>query len=272
LPDVIPIANELKHVTTLQIWLKDREDCTVAGKLLQRARHTQNIAIAFNSVALDKRLGTPPEAAVAALDTLFAQCRKNKPGLQLLAVRLEGLDLGIAGAILPTLTDLRGLRRLQIERCQAFDKLLEALTQTQLPLNSLVVTSRFYAGDLQVLKTFLDSPTGPHVLEKLRLTAGLGHVSIDCGIIESLITLGPARKVLELHDIKHSSALFDGGQYDDMKVLSLFTALSNLEQLSIQVPKIERPFYRCHVLDRVTVSPSRACFPSFITDLIRRLA
>lgn len=180
-----------------------------AGKLLQRARCTQNLAITFSTYSLDEGTDTRSDAVVDQLNTVFSQSHKWKPGvmLQLEKLHHKHMDLSSAGGMISTVAELRGLRHLQLEDCLVSDTLLEGLTQMQLPLRTLAIDIMDQIG-LDTLGAFLGSLKASGSLSRLRLTGHLSLSNKDSEIVNSLVRLAPSLQLLELRDVYNEAGLF----------------------------------------------------------------
>lgn len=251
--DVIPLADELKHLSTIELLLRNRHDCTIAGELLQRTRRLQHLSIGFSAFKLDGSLGTESETTLAAINDLFGSSRKGRSNSQLTTLHLERMDFAGAGVIIPTLTDLRELKHLRLYKCRGARYLMEALTQMRMPLTSLSLDS-INVSEVNVLKAFLQSVTLPGNLSRLRLAGNMYLSKDQHGILDALIDLAPKLKSLALEDGVDVYSLVPGGRPGDVKMLSLCKSLKVLEQLSLHVPDIETPFDEEFGLDRVLVS------------------
>ncbi|OQO00825.1 hypothetical protein B0A48_13512 [Cryoendolithus antarcticus] len=139
---LLPDADELRNVTTLQLTLRNKESCARAQTILQAAPMVINLAIELSCTEWLTSDG--PKTGELVVNTLFDQQdikigsqKSQKPALQKL--RLSRMDLTTAGTILPTLVDCGSLRHLQLVDCDNMVPLCESFSQLRLPLEILEI-------------------------------------------------------------------------------------------------------------------------------------
>nr|OQO16616.1 hypothetical protein B0A51_14117 [Rachicladosporium sp. CCFEE 5018] len=137
---LLPDADELRNVTTLQLTLRNKETCARAQTILQAAPMVINLAIELSCTEWLTSDG--PKTGELVINTLFEQ-QDTKFGLQksqksaLQKLRLSRMDLTTAGTILPTVVDCGSLRHLQLVDCDNMVPLCESFSQLRLPLEIL---------------------------------------------------------------------------------------------------------------------------------------
>lgn len=84
----LPEADELGHVTSLQLFLHNKKDCQTAGTLLERVQRIRSLAIVLNDTLLDFGASDTGAAGLAVINSIFdsGNVSRSCPGLRRLRI------------------------------------------------------------------------------------------------------------------------------------------------------------------------------------------
>ena len=233
---IAPTANELAHVTSLQIYFAVGNDDQAdrAGLILARTPALRYLDLELESYDIydDDECC---DAAVRILQQMFHRIESGQP-TRLKSLRITSMCLLHAGMLLPDIMDLRMLEHLQLARCLDIDPFLRQLERFDLNLLSLCIED-FFRVDIAdfAINDFIRSLKP---LKRITLIFA-GIWSFD------LRTLQPHYSSLE-------SVRIEGCSLEQAMVLASRLAL-NLEQLAMFGFKLEeslsdgRAVPLCHI-------------------------
>jgi hypothetical protein len=245
----MPQGNELAHVTTLQLYLQQLDDCERAGVLIERAPGIKTLAIEFeHRLGSFKKSGRPSaygpfrwerEIARDIALKLFQSVNSATPRAGLESLRIKSLPLNELLLILPGKLPLRNLKHLHLNRCRQVGPFIRMMTQLGVDLVSYHVDFQSEAQGIRELnEALLHQMTSP----KRMHISSMGDMLCDWAVVTA-------------HASNLLSFSIDDGNFDDFldnptgapfvphRSMSGFfgfcSAASSLEQLVISSPSIE---------------------------------
>jgi hypothetical protein len=245
----MPQGNELAHITTLQLYLQQLDDCERAGVLIDRAPGIKTLAIEFEDrLGSFKRSGRPSahgpfrwESEIARDITikLFQSVNSATPRAGLESLRIKSLPLNELLLILPEKLPLRNLKHLHLNRCRQVGPFIRMLTQLGVDLVSYHVGFQSEAQEIRELnEALLHQMTSP----KRMHISSMGEMVCDWATVTAR-----ASSLLSLSIDDEDYDAFFQTREDIPFVLHRSTsgfsgfcsAASSLEQLAVSSPLIE---------------------------------
>jgi hypothetical protein len=145
-PHLMPQGNELAHVTTLQLYLQQLDDCERAGILIDRAPGIKTLAIELENILNSfKRSGGPGvyrssrsvrEVARDIALKLFQSVNSTTPRAGLESLRIRSFRLDELLLVLPEKLPLQDLKHLNLNRCFRVAPFIRMLTRLGVDLVS----------------------------------------------------------------------------------------------------------------------------------------
>lgn len=237
-PYVAPHAHTLVHITFLQLFLKQPEDCECAGVLINRATRVKGLAIEI-SYDFKRKLTIPRYAPhlraqrLEAIRALFGSVDANVPRLALESLSIKWFPLGEMAEVLATKLPLQNLKHLQLNQCPKQQELVGRLVQMRVNL----VTYRLHACDEQGLESrneslleLMTSPTKIVITSPKLLLRNWATLSARSHALRTLKIRDEGYDNYSIYLVLHRS----------MRDFSDFCgATSSLEQLDVTCPAIE---------------------------------
>jgi hypothetical protein len=234
---LIPAIDEVNHVTCLQLYLSNRQDCTTAGLLLGRMSSVTSLSITLKAPALDSSMGNAYSAGREVINTLFPPDYATHPRAKLKRLRIASMSFHSAGTILPTVIPLNELKHLHLLKCADTERLYESLAQLTLTLLSFC-DERCASLDEGAMDTFLKS-LAP--LQKLRIISQISAVGFEKFAWSTLLPHAPELRCLEVGDYRpRNSESFMETRRTVPAFQTLCDRTSGLQYLSMLGPAIER--------------------------------
>lgn len=238
---LVPAAEEVCHVTSLQLFLKDRKDYINAGLLLGRMFSVTSLSITLKNRHLGGIVGGASETGREVIKTLFPPGYANHLRAKLRRLRIEFMSIRLAGAILPDVVPLDELKHLHLLRCSETDQLCNSLSRLNLTLESFCdeCSESTQPG---MMKGFL---TALHPLQELRVTSW--HYTLGCERFDWPSLMPHAADVQRLVVCDHTPFRSDSFMATT-RTIPAFKAFceraSSLRQLSMTGPAIENIYWK----------------------------
>jgi hypothetical protein len=232
-----PTSDELRHVTCLQVFLRNQEDCYNARMILEHTVRVTVLEIELSNEKLSFGSSGAGQVGREVVNTLFESNNAAHQVPKLQVLRIRHMSFSKAGTILPTVLTCNELRHLHLLSCSHTDRLCESLSQIKLNLQSFCDMG--YGAHCEDAHTiFLKSLS---CLQTLRFTGYYRATSSRHGEYPwpMITSQAPSLRCLEIDLVSR-----DSGTSNEPKILRSFAAFcasaSNLQQLSIAGPEIER--------------------------------
>jgi hypothetical protein len=239
---LIPAADEVGHITCLQLFLSNRQDCINVGLLLQRMPSVTSLSITLSTPYLGNFGGDKSAAGREVISALFGPDYATQPHAKLKRLRITSISFQSAGTILPTVVPLDQLEHLHLSQCQDTEPLYESLSQLNLSMKSFCDMSNNSLGR-EAMRAFLKllSP-----VQKLRASDELYMHGGDRFDWSTLVSHAPELRFLEVADCRSDP---DEPFMDEKTTLPAFRTFcshaSRLQQLSMIGPSIEPETWDC---------------------------
>lgn len=237
-PTIIPNVDETRHVTCLQLSIKERRDCQAAARLLEHMPSITSLTIQLRSDRDVYSMGDIHEVGKMIVNTLFNAGNSTRvrhcPNLRLL--RIQNLSFRYAGAILPTVLALESLEHLHLLQCQHTNRFCESLSRLGLNLQSFCDRCSDNPPYPGAVDTFIRS-LAP--LRKFRIMSRPDRLEYEVCDWTALISHAPKLRCLELYDYHpFKPFLKTKRKLHDFKAFC--ESASQLQQLAMQGPRIEK--------------------------------
>jgi hypothetical protein len=173
----VPAVDEVQNITSVQLFLEGRKDCTNAGSLLGRMTSVTSLAVTLKARHFGGIRGGASETGREVVTTLFPPANANPLRVKLRRIRIESMSFRLAGVILPNVVPLDSLKHLYLLRYSDTDHLCESLSRLSLALESFCDERSTSPGQGK-MEAFITS-LGP--LQEFRVTAmnhGVGEVRL----------------------------------------------------------------------------------------------
>lgn len=232
-----PAVDETRHITCLQLSIKEKQDCKAAARLIEYKPSITSLTIQIHSKYNVHSMGSSAEAGQKIVNTLFAAGNAHIihcPNVKRL--RIENMSFRYAGAILSTALALDHLEHLHLLGCKHTNFLCESLSGLGLTLQSFcdeVPHNPPYPG---AVDEFIRSLTP---LRKLRIMSTPHREEHEVCDWTSLMSHAPVLQCLELYDYDPFQSFLRTKR--DLPGFQAFCKrASQLQQLAMQGPKVER--------------------------------
>lgn len=224
-----PRADELAHVTSLQIFLprEEWEHLNQAGSIIDRTPALRSLDLELERCGIFDRHNCC-DSAFAIVKIMLRSRGENKRPLMLKTLRITSMCLRLSGHLL--LESLRELENLQLIRCRDIDSFLRELSTLRLSLSSVCIDKPSVAldhsgsavGDFLlsltsakriILRLPSDAFPGRSVWQALQQHAS----SIECLSIEEISPDGIPRCICRLFDLtSHTEMLMQAPRLEQL--------------------------------------------------------
>jgi hypothetical protein len=232
---VPPILDRTNHVTCLQLFSGNVQDLQLARLLFERMTAVTHLTITVRYHPDWKNTTHGPR--FADITTIFAAGSAFGRTTKVRHLRLEGVVFYEVGTSLPEVFPFDGLSHLHLHRCVSTGVLCESLGQLKLNLQS-------FCNDSPCNRSPPCNRSRPDSVDAfLKSISPLRQLRIAQSSFEwtVLTTHAPKLRCLELDDFERWSEIFVDTTRNLPDFLAFCKSASNLQQLSIVGPKIERP-------------------------------
>lgn len=237
---LVPMADEVNHVTCLQVALGNMQDFQTARILVDRMTSVTRLTITMNSHrhTMD---GLLSDACGEVVNTMFASGNAFSRGHKLKRLRLENMWLQEIGITLPKVLPFDGLTHLQLYNCSQTNILCETLSQLDLDLQSFCAEHIKDPPRPGAIDGFLRSLPP---LRQLRIThhdrIRLNEKEVESFDWTALMVHAPNLRCLDLDDFTAKSELFIDTTRNLPDFLAFCKSASDLQQLSIIGPELSK--------------------------------
>lgn len=231
-----PPSDEISHVSSLQLYLGNEQDCDVARQLLERMLSVTSLSLKLSNSRLDQTMGGKGDVAQRVVAKIFGSAKPSHPHLKLKRLRIENMSFKTSGSTLPTVLPPDDLEHLFLFACVYTDRLCENISHFKLRLKSfcdLRAHKTCYSG---AYDTFLKSLQPLH---KLRLScSGINKEKWSACNWSSILPHANALRCLDLRDSDQSLPFLAATRGSLTGFRSFCMTATHLQHLSINGPSL----------------------------------
>jgi hypothetical protein len=239
---VPPILDRTNHVTCLQLFSGNVQDLQLARLLFERMTAVTHLTITVRYHPDWKNTTHGPR--FADITTIFAAGSAFGRTTKVRHLRLEGVTFYEMRTSLPEVFPFDDLSHLHLYRCVSTDLLCKSLGRLKMDLQSFCDEGPCNRSRPGALDAFLRSMLP---LRQLRIVQNkfANGTEIEGFDWTALTTHAPKLRCLELDDFEPWSEIFFDTTRNPPDFLTFCKSASDLQQLSIIGPKIEKAAWSC---------------------------
>ncbi|KAK5728148.1 hypothetical protein LTR17_012157 [Elasticomyces elasticus] len=238
--DITPDADDLKHVNSVQLYIRSKDDCHRANMVLRTVPSVKSLDIVFSQDTKSLWQPVPDSKAMSRIFGINSVQLNGNVNIHPRNLRLEGVTLLHAAEDVADAMDFDQLETLTLEKCHATHSMFGKLSESQHKLNNLKAITNIHCRqedetDLEFGRLLMSTKG----LEVIRVGAGDSTAGDSCSW-PAIGRHGQTLKVLYLNDFESESDLFgtwtcDRGFSDFMEMCK---ACKKLQQFATWAPLV----------------------------------
>lgn len=240
--DLLPRAEELCRITSVQLYVTDASDCKTVPLIFERAHNIRSLSItAWRN--LDFGEATHSENCEKLINCIFSSVTSGTAHpLQLHHLHLMRLDLERCGGVLVEIIDLSRLKKVALESCRNSSTLFTHLAESDNMLKDVIDIDEEEDEDLDRdgYKQFLTCAKGLRTIRSTAFPITERDPNATRCSWDLLQHHGTTLRILELDHVDHNSDVFD---LEGCEAFSrLMKRCTVMEQLAFTMPKAKEAF------------------------------
>ncbi|KAK4949524.1 hypothetical protein LTR10_012142 [Elasticomyces elasticus] len=235
--DITPDADDLKHVNSVQLYIRSKDDCHRANMILRTVPSIMSLDIVFSPDIKKLWQYCPDTAAVNRIFGIDVVHLNGNVNIHPRNLRLEGVRLFLAAENVAGAIDFDQLETLALEKCYATHALFNNLSESQHKLKT-IANVHCYAED-EAESNFGRLLVSIEGLEGIKVKAGDSTARDSCSWA-GIGRHGQTLKVLYMNDFVDESDPFDTWGWDRSldNFKAMCKAFPKLQQLATWAPLV----------------------------------